>query len=55
MLKLARGNTTIVSVGAGVYSPNSPINFLQLFLDHSALTCDIKASDNEQLQSKEFH
>ena len=38
---------TIVSVGAGLYSPTySPISFLQLVLDHSALNCDIKASDN---------
>ena len=47
---------TIVSVGAGVYSPtNSPTSFLQLVLDHTALTVNIKASDNEQLQSIEFH
>ena len=47
---------TIVSVGAGVYSPtNSPISFLQLVLDHSAPTDNLKASDNEQLQSIEFH
>ena len=47
---------TIVSVGAGVYSPtNNPISFLQLVLDHSALPCDIKANDNDQLQSIEFH
>ena len=47
---------TIVSVGAGVFSPtNSPISFLQLVLDHTALTANIKASGNEQLQSIEFH
>ena len=47
---------TIVSVGAGVYFPsNSPISFLQLVLDHSALTAEIKANGNEQLLSIEFH
>ena len=47
---------TIVSVGAGVRSPTySPISFLQLVLDHSALTCDIKANDNDHLQSIKFH
>ena len=46
---------TIVSEGSGVHSPiNSPISFMQLDLDHIALTCDIKASGIEELQSIEF-
>ena len=41
---------------AGVYSPtNSPVSFLQLILDHSALTSITNARENEQLQSIEFH
>ena len=47
---------TILSVCTGVYSPtNTPDSFLQLILDHSALTSFTKASNNEQLHSIEFH
>ena len=47
---------TISSLCAGVYSPtNSPVSFLQLILDHSALTSITNARDNEQLHSIEFH
>ena len=44
---------TILSVCTGVYSPTN--SFLQLILDHSALTSFTNASNNEQLHSIEFH
>ena len=46
----------ILSVGAGIYSPtNSPVSFLQLILDHSALNCYISDGSHGQLHSIEFH
>ena len=46
----------ILSVCAGVYSrTNSLDSFLQVILDYSALTGFTNASNNEQVQSIEFH
>ena len=47
---------TLLSVCDGVYSPtNSPYSVLQLILDYSALTSFTNVSNNEHLQSVEFH